>query len=219
MKTGPKRLPPDLPKALARIEALDGATMERLLEEEGLEAAHLVGITFEGIDLSRVAFRGCVFEKCCFPGDVDILYDWMDCAFRGCDFAGARLHKAAMLRVTLEDCRGVGTAMTEMTLRSVLLKACQLRYANYGLSRLTAVAFEGCDLSQASFGDAQFDGVTFTDCRLSGAELYGTRLKGMDLRSNAIDGIVLGNRGELEGATVTPVQACELARLLGVIID
>ena len=40
-------------------------------------------------------------------------------------------------------------------------------------------------------------------------------LNGIDLRTCEIDGIKLTG-GELKGAIVTPPQACDLARLLGV---
>lgn len=57
--------------------------------------------------------------------------------------------------------------------------------------------------------------LAFAGGSLAEAELGGMPLKGIDLRSADIRGIRLAG-GELKGAIVSPVQAMELARLLGV---
>ena len=57
--------------------------------------------------------------------------------------------------------------------------------------------------------------LAFAGGSLAEAELGGMPLKGIDLRSTDIRGIRLTG-GELKGAIVSPVQAMELARLLGV---
>lgn len=215
-----KLLPPDLPDEFLPVTALDEAFFAMLESDEDIEAMHFMGVCFESIPVRRVSFRNCLFEKCVFIDDEKgTRFDFLDCAFAGCDFAGMQFSYAAFQRVSMRSCRGVGMYASDTTLRSVTLNDCQLTYANFGLSKMNLVEFTDCDLSHAAFGEAQFKDVTFIKCRLSGAELFGTRLKGMDLRTNAIDGIVLSDRRELEGARVTPLQACDLALLLGVIIE
>ena len=93
-----------------------------------------------------------------------------------------------------------------------------MQYANLAMGRFKFADFEDCKLSQACMAESEMKNVQFARCELTGAEFVGTKLKGMDLRTNEISGIVLGGRGELMGATVSPLQACDLARLLGVTI-
>lgn len=95
---------------------------------------------------------------------------------------------------------------------------CQMQYANLALARLKFASFEDCKLPQACLAEAELKNAQFVRCELTEAEFVGTKLKGMDLRTNDLSGIVLGGRGELMGATVSPLQACDLARLLGVTI-
>ena len=49
------------------------------------------------------------------------------------------------------------------------------------------------------------------------AELFKTPLEGMDLTTCQIDGLIV-DPPSLRGAVVTAVQACGLAKLLGLII-
>ena len=75
--------------------------------------------------------------------------------------------------------------------------------------------FESCCLDGAAFYEAKPKVLAFAGGSLAEAELGGMPLKGIDLRSTDIQGIRLTG-GELKGAIVSPVQAMELARLLGV---
>lgn len=90
-----------------------------------------------------------------------------------------------------------------------------LRYANFSRTRVQAAQFESCCLDGAAFYEARPKGLAFSGGSLVEAELGGMPLKGIDLRSMDIRGVrVVG--GELAGAIVSPVQAMDLARLLGV---
>lgn len=219
MKQPARFFPPEIPEELTPMQAWSDDLLAQLEEDEDIEAIRFEGVTFEPLPVHRATFRGCVFERCLFlPGDGTI-YDFMDCVFKTCDFAGMTFQRGGFRRVAFRDCRGIGMYMSEAAFRSVTADDCQFSYANLGLASLKAVTFTQCDLSHASFGEATFDTVAFTDSRLSGAELYGTSLSGMDLRSDQIDGIILGDLKELAGAKVSPLQACDLAVLLGVIVE
>lgn len=50
-----------------------------------------------------------------------------------------------------------------------------------------------------------------------GANLSGTLLRGMDLTTDSLEGLLLGGE-ELRGAVVTPYQAAGFARLLGLTV-
>lgn len=217
-----KLLPPEVPETLTEQDTLTPQILDLLSDDEIIEATHFTGVTFENLpQVRRIAFRGYAFERCTFvtPDEHPPQLDSVDCTFRGCDFAGARMYKSSLMRVAFTSCRGVGIDLSESILRSVTLQDCQFSYANFGRAKLELVEMTGCDLSHASFGEATLDTLRWVDCRLSGAELYRTKLRGIDLRTNTLDGILLGDLTELSGAIVTPIQACDLALLLGVVIE
>lgn len=213
-------LPPDLPEDLTRVDSLTDALRASLRDMDDIEGIHFACVTFGEIAVRRASFRGCVFEKCTFDPSCEWQRaDFQDCAFHGCDFAAMQLTGASIHRVSFSDCRGVGAYLTDATLRNVRFDNCQMAYANFGSARLKAVRMAGCDVSHASFGYAVFEHMAWDACRLSGAEFFGTKLSGIDLRTNTIDGIVLGDRSELQGAIVTSMQALSLSYLLGIVVE
>lgn len=217
-KQVPKILPPDLPDAFETLDAMDAAQalFDDCTDASGLRFA---GIPVEGLRARRAAFRGCVFERCAFLENDVSAFEFVDCAFRGCDFSGARLDGATILRAAFQDCRAVGAYFPDAVIRHATFDNCRMNMANFGMAKLTGVAMRGCDLSGASFGYAKLQDVRWERCRLTGAELFQVKLAGMNLSTDEIDGIVLGDRSELEGAIVSAGQAMALAALLGVTIE
>ena len=79
------------------------------------------------------------------------------------------------------------------------------------------VSFSRSDFSGGSFGGCQVEGVFFDQCNLCECDFFHTPLDGMDFTTSQISGILLSG-SELKGAVVTPLQAAELASLLGLIV-
>jgi len=78
-------------------------------------------------------------------------------------------------------------------------------------------AFRSCRLEHADFQQVKLAGTFFSECDLTQVQLSGTGLKGTDISTCSIDG--LGVRIEdLAGAIVSPLQAVELAKLMGIIV-
>ena len=78
---------------------------------------------------------------------------------------------------------------------------------------------ERCSLAEAMLTDLALKRTEFTDTDLTAASLQGTMLKGIDLTGCTLTGNSYGEAlRELRGAIVSPVQAVELAKLLGVVV-
>ena len=92
---------------------------------------------------------------------------------------------------------------------------CHAALREFFRAKFHPARFESCCLDGAAFYEAKPKALAFAGGSLAEAELGGMPLKGIDLRSTDIRGIRLTG-GELKGAIVSPVQAMELARLLGV---
>ena len=69
--------------------------------------------------------------------------------------------------------------------------------------------------------NCQFTSVAFDTCNLVETEFHRTNLKGINFTSSNIAGIRISTLpiNELRGAKVTSLQAIEIARMLGVIIE
>ena len=211
-------LRPRLPAQPVQASELDAQARDLLLAGEDVENMHFTGVTFSGLAGRRAEFRACMFERCAFEPCEGVRFGFTDAAFLHCELSGADFSQSALQRVRLEECRCLGIRLSETLLMHARFVKCQMQYANLALARLKYAAFEACGLSQSCFSEAEIKQAVWDHCQLTEAEFVGTKLKGIDLRTNEISGIVLGGRGELAGATVSPLQACDLARRLGVTI-
>lgn len=211
-----KLLPPELGEVIASTELSERARRAVLLGDdvEGriFEREELLDVAGDRLEFVRCRFIRCRIE----PGPVRWLA-FKDCVFENCDLSGAMLRKASFLRVEFRDCRMVGTDFSETSMQSVLFQASQMKYANFSRAKMNCVRFEECVMDNAAFYECKNKAVAFAGGSLVEAELGGMPLKDMDMRSTDIRGIrVVGS--ELKGAIVSPVQAMELARILGVVI-
>ena len=71
------------------------------------------------------------------------------------------------------------------------------------------------------FDECRLEKVAFAQCDLTQAEFFGTRLRGLSFADSDIRGIRVREieSFELKGLKINPLQAVELARLLGVEIE
>ena len=74
--------------------------------------------------------------------------------------------------------------------------------------------FEGCDLSGADWNGADARGLVFQDCDLRGADFNFCQLQGADWRGCQTENISI-DAPSLRGLIVEPMQAAQLARVLG----
>ena len=102
-------------------------------------------------------------------------------------------------------------------MRNVAFIECNGQYANFRFTDCKQVIFSECNLRSSDFQESQLIKVEFKNTNITQIQMYGTRLKGIDLSSCELDG--LGARIEdVKGAIVTPAQAISLAGLMGIVI-
>lgn len=102
----------------------------------------------------------------------------------------------------------------------ILPSGLQRRLCNLLHEQTPERIFNQCFLRGGGLDNCQFTNVEFEHCNLVEAEFHRTSLKGIDLTSSEIAGIRIGSipGGELKGATVTSLQALDIARMLGITI-
>ncbi len=215
-----KITPPNLPAQQEEAIALEEALALACAYEEAVEGYAFTGGNAAQQELSKAEVRMCRFARCCF--------------------SGARFENAWLQDAVLEGCDLSGAVFTDATLRRVCFRGCKLSGANFSGAFLEDVRFEGSVAQGAVFSEASFKNVLFEQSDLSGAgfgairknsrfrlegccleraDFLHTSLAGQDLTACSIGGASFSGAQELRGAKVTMLQACELARLLGVIIE
>ena len=204
---------PQLPAQLAEISALDtladqsGYTQQALLDCDFSQQS-ADDLLFEYVNCKRVSFNQTSLT----------LAQLFDVRLESCDLAGAEWEKAHLRRVEFSGCRLVGFRLSNASLEDVQISRCNAELSRFWSCAFKAAHFDHCVLREASFADSDLSGVIFRDCDLSQADLRNTKLKGADLRGSTITGVQVGIK-ELQGAIITPIQAIQLAGLLGVTVQ
>ncbi|MFJ7270705.1 pentapeptide repeat-containing protein [Streptomyces sp. NPDC099050] len=155
---------------------------------------------------------------------------FMDCALRRCVLDETGLAKVRILDSVLDGVRGVGTDLSEASLRDVelldarlggvqlhgavlervLVRGGKIDYLNLRTARLKDVVFEGCVLVEPDFGGAVLERVEFRDCEVRAVDFTGARMTDVDLRGARALEIARGVDA-LAGAVISAGQLFELA--------
>ncbi len=137
-----------------------------------------------------------------------------DTIFRGCDIANLDARQVFASRVEVVECRATGFCAPESdwrdaTFRGSNFSLCQFRHAKFERAR-----FQECDLREADFQNADLRGVIFENCDLRGAQFSFAKLQNADMRTCKTEDLSV-DAGALRGLIVSPLQAAQLAAILG----
>ena len=168
-------------------------------------------------ELQQLWARRTVIEAVSFAGAQLRSVRLRDVRLVRCDLSNAVVRGLEAGRVEFVDCRLLGMKAIECRMEDVLLERCDSRYAQFNDGAVRCSEFIDTQLQEADFRGANLEHTRWTNSSLSGADLTGAKLVGADLRGAAIDGMIVG-APDVKGATVSPSQAMELARLLGLLI-
>ena len=197
------------PEAAARLYALAGA------EEEGA-CLLLRGADLTGEDLDGLTLRCCILENCRLTGAGLRRAAFTDCLFRQCDLSGAQWYDGSLLRCRWEGVKALGCNLSGARIRDFDCAGCRLDGLRLDGAGLEYVRVSASSLAGANLSGLRWRSLSLEDADLSGACVTGASLRGLDLRRCRISGLTAGDSlRELRGAIVDPIQAAELARLLG----
>ena len=113
----------------------------------------------------------------------------------------------------------MGADFHESLLKETRWEECSLSFANFSGSRWESASLAGCDMQESYLADCRFKKVEWKDLNLKRASFFHTSRKGMDLRGNDVEGIIVSEeKNELRGAVADIYQAADLAKLMGIVI-
>ena len=186
---------------LQGVETGNELFSELLVDDDEVDRRSFSREVVDGVDLSEVNVSSCVFDHVSFPG---------------CRFRESRLTDV-LFRVEFRSCKLMGTNLSDGVLNNVLFRHCNARYMNLSMGRLKQVLFAYGDMQGSALESCRLEAVAFDTCSLVEAEFSRTSLKGIDLTSSRLEGLRLGV-GDLRGVIVSPVQALDLTRYLGLVV-
>ncbi|GHG64839.1 pentapeptide repeat-containing protein [Streptomyces griseocarneus] len=175
---------------------------------------------YDGLDFSDADFAGqsgkgayfgdCGLYRCALDETLLGRARMVDCVLDGVRGVGTDLSEASLRGVEVRDARFGGVQLHGAVLERVLVKGGKIDYLNARKAVLKDVTFDGCVLSEADFGGARLERVVFRDCVLRRVDFTGTQMTDVDLRTVAELDIARGVE-RLSGAIVTPSQLLDLA--------
>ena len=197
------------------------AGMVRAARETGDdEIANLVvsgaleGFDFSGLNFNRMVFVDCDLQNCDFSRA-----SFMDALWGDSNLSNARFDHGFFSGCCLLAVKGVGADFTAGRLTGVRIAACNFQYGNFSRCRCHKLRIEQSDLSEAVFSESILQEADFSESRFNRTTFFRTPLAGIDLTSCEINGLGLSDSAaELRRAVVSPAQAVELAKLLGVVV-
>lgn len=184
-------------------------------EEKDIKGLRITGTALNG-DFSRMGFSKVIFDHCRLSGCDFSNSDFIDVTFESCDLSGCRFREGYFQRVLLSQVKGVGAVFGESVFKNLTIKESNLSYASFAKSKFERAKISG-ELHDVSFAECSLKSFEFENADLTRADFFKTPLKGQDLRSCRIDGIVVSDSlSELRGAVVDLYQAAALAAKLGI---
>lgn len=169
---------------------------------------------FEKLDMAYSLLEHCKFEECDFTRA-----SFYDTQFRNCDFTNCIFSDSYWQRCQWIDCRFNGANFNHASLKKLTASNTPMRYANFSKALMEDTMLTGCDCSDTGMTEIQLRRVTWKKITLCRADLFKTKLKGMDLSTCDIGGILLSDGSpELRGAIISQAQALDIVRRLGVTI-
>lgn len=199
-------------------QAESASALEQLACEEKVSDLRFSRTAVTKLKHPYLSINNCTFNHILFS-ECELKWAQLtDVRFENCDLSNISFAGTTFYRVEFISCKLLGTNFSETTLNHVRMEGCSAHYINLARSKMRTARFTGCDFRAGSFNDSKLLAAAFDNCELPEADFSHTPLRGIDLRTNRINGIQL-NIADLRGAIVTPMQAMELLPMLGVVIE
>ena len=219
MKKGDMPAEPILPDGMERKEEGLAYLEECCRQDVQIEECVLKGVSVSGADFYKLSLKSVLLENCTFLNCNFEKSSFVDVKLLSCDFSNSSLADSYFNRCGFQSVKGVGADFHESLFRDVQMEDCAFSFANLSGSRMETVCMVRCDLQDGYLEECVLKKAVFRGVKLGRANLFHTSLRGMDLRGNEIDGLIVSEeKGELKGAVTDLYQAASLARLLGIII-
>lgn len=213
MQSSKASLPSGLETEISFLEAMS------VLGNQGdtIECFAFENESLNGEMLDKIEIKRCKFSSCRFGG-TKMSKSWLsDCVFINCDFQSATFYDASIHNCSFINCRLTGAQIGGASVKNTEFCGCMGQYLNFSQSVISKTDFVDNEFDHIILNDTKLVKNKFKNSIFTNGEWLHTPLNGADLTSCNIDGGSFSIEA-VKGVTVTAMQACELARLLQIII-
>ncbi len=189
------------------------ANIDQLPASEDLYALAIERADFsQGFDFTNADM--CKFSACVFRQTVRGVC-FCDAVFTSCDFSNVCFEECGFIRSSFADCKLTRAGFSSCHFDCTEFCRDNADYLGLFACKLKNVLFSECRTEHCRFENCFQRNLRLRQTDLARGEISGTSFDGVDLTSCDISGLRFVGR-ELAGATVTALQAVQLAAVLGV---
>jgi uncharacterized protein YjbI with pentapeptide repeats len=188
-------------------------------EYNEIEAACIRDFELSEFDFSKLRWSDVVFENCRFTGCDFRKSEFVNVVFKKCDLSNSNFSDSYFHKIDFTGVKAVGAYFIDCVVEEVKIIGSNFSFVNFTKTKFKSCTFNETDMHEGVLSDCSLKTFAFDTVKLYKADFYKTMLKGIDLRTCDISGIVVSDTlQELKGAVVELIQAAELAKKIGIII-
>ena len=188
-----------------------------IADGELLQDGYVASADFGSRTIHQLLLRRCLVEGGSFAEAQIRSVKLRDVRFVRCDFSNAVLAGLEATRVEFIDCRLTGARLAECRMSDILLRRCEGPYAVFQDGAMTASEAIDSHLQEADFRNSNLEWTQWPGSDLTKADCTGCNLQNADFRGAILEGMIV-SASDVRGAIVTPSQALEFSKLLGLAI-
>ncbi len=207
----------EMPKLIQNIED-NHINISNIQDEDSFSDGCIRDCSIRGFAADHVCFEGISFCNVELNAVVLKQAEFTDVRFENCDLSNADLSGAIIHRTEFINCKLVGLNLSDATLQNVSIQGCNGKFALISYVRLKKVMLKDSIFDNSNFQNSSLEKVKFIECSLCLSQVSGTSLSGIDLCSCNTEGMGVQSEN-LKGAIVSPVQAVQFSRLLGLVVN
>lgn len=216
MSTSQKTIKIAKPQLLRGIE--DRSINELRLEDESvIENIYITDCEVEVSEASSVNFEGVVFSRVDFNGVKLESLELTDVRFENCDLSNADFSGAIIHRTEFVNCKLIGLKLNDSSLQNVHIENSNGKFVLMNYGEMKNVVITDSIFENSSFQYCKLNKVSFRRCDFKLSQMSGTSLNGMDIGDCEFEGVNL-SIDDIKGAIVSPMQAVDFSKLIGLII-
>lgn len=192
---------------LLRAIELDEVLFDKEYRDEVID-----GLDFSRLELESVRFTNCRLIGCGLSGCV-----FKQVSFEKCDLSNL-LWKGGYFRdVTFADCKGDGSDFSQSSMINTVIEGGTYHYGIFSSTLWENSEIRNTEFRDSFFSEAKFKKIRFDLVDLTRSDFFKTVLKGIDLSTCVIDGIMVSDTfREIKGVRLNAEQAVVIAQMLGV---
>lgn len=204
---------------MEEITGLEQHIKEALETELPLEHKLFKGEEIEGVYVGRVEFRFVRFENCRILSCDFMKAYFEQVEFYNCDCSNSDFSESYWRESGIVGTKGQGAKFTDAVFRNTKIRESKLDYANFGQAFMENLVVEDCSFVSAFLSELKLKRTVFVRNKFESTDFYKTSLKGMDLSTCELEGPLLSDDfREIKGAKLSPEQAVNVAKMLGIVV-